>query len=428
MESVCLEYTSGQNPVPSGVHPIRLIARRYLAGRQGISLVNTLTLISIGGVTVGTALLIVVLSVFNGFFALISGLLRSYDPDIRIESAEGAPFAWPDSMAARVAGQPEVVSAAPYLEGNVLLAHAGGRDKVVLMRGVEPAEFFRQVRISDDPGGSATDLGLRGRSPGILVGDQLRGALNLGVGDRVSLLSAAGVQRSLTAFSGPRYFTFDIRGFFYLHSLFEGSMVFVELEAAQRLLFQRDRVSGVDIGLTDPDAADAVRDRLQAVLGAGYSVKTWYDLQKPLYDVMRLEKWAAYFILTLIIVVAVLNIVGSLTMIVIQKRRDIGSLMAVGYSPADIRRIFLTQGLWIGGIGGGIGGALGLFLSWGQDRFGWVKLAGSENFIIQSYPVSIAWGDVTLVLVMAVLLCVLASLYPAAQAARTQPADALRNE
>lgn len=410
------------------MNPNRRIALRYLFSRHQVTLVGTLTLISIAGVTIGTALLIIVLSVFNGFFDLIQGLLRSYDPDIRIESASGRPFVLADTTRAELASIPEIRLFSPYLEGKALLAYAGGRDKVVIVRGVETSTFFPMVDVDTEPADAWQDLGVRDRMPGVLLGDQLRSAVNVGPGDRLSFLSAAGVQRSLTTFSGPRQLVFDVRGFFRLQPLFEGSIAFVELEAAQHLFMMRHRVSGVDVSIFDSDDAFQVRDDLSRRLGDAFIVKTWYDLQKNLYDVMNLEKWVAYFILMLIVMVAVLNILGSMTMIVIQKRRDIGALMAMGYTARHIRSIFLTQGVIIGLIGCGIGGTLGLALSWGQQAYGWVKLAGAESFIIQAYPVAIQTGDVLMVLGTSLLLCVGASAWPASQAASVLPANAVRSE
>ncbi len=410
------------------MNPIQRIATRYLFSRQQFTLVGALTLISISGVTIGTALLIIVLSVFNGFFDLIMGLLRSYDPDIRIESAEGATFTWSDSTLQNLRDIPEVRIVSPFLEGKAMLAYQGGRDKVVIVRGIVPQTFFEMVEVDAEPSQSVLDLAVRNRMPGVLIGDQLRVQLNLGVGDQVSLLSAVGVQRSLTSFTGPRYYTFDIRGFFYLQQLFEGSIAFVELEAAQRLFLQRDQLSGIEISLNDPDTAFDVRDQIQTKLGSSYVVNTWYDLQKNLYDVMYLEKWVAYFILMLIVIVAILNIIGSMTMIVIQKRRDIGALMAIGYTTSHIRYIFLTQGVMIGMIGCVLGGSIGLSLSWLQKTYGLVKLAGAENFIIQAYPISIQPLDVISVLLVSLFLCIGASAWPASEAAKVLPADAVRNE
>jgi lipoprotein-releasing system permease protein len=182
----------------------------------------------------------------------------------------------------------------------------------------------------------------------------------------------------------------------------------------------------MDIKLYDNEDAADVKKELSAMLGPDFKISSWYDLQKPLYDVMYLEKWASFVILILIVIVAVLNIIGSLTMIVIQKQRDIGILMSMGYSQAGIKSIFRKQGLYIGLIGCGIGGALGLLLSWAQMKFGLVKL--SSAFIIDAYPVLISLLDVIIILSCSLVLCVLASWYPAHRASQVQPADAVRYE
>src|SRR5699024_2740751 len=155
-------------------------------------------------------------------------------------------------------------------------------------------------------------------------------------------------------------------------------------------------------------------------------VSTWYDLQKPLYDVMYLEKWGSYLILMIIVLVAVLNIVGSLTMIVIQKQRDIGVLLTMGYKPADIRNIFMKQGFYIGLIGCGMGGTIGLLLSWLQQEYGLIKL--SSAFIIEAYPSNIHLFDVSIILAGSLLLCLAASSYPAKRASTVEPADAVQYE
>jgi lipoprotein-releasing system permease protein len=157
-----------------------------------------------------------------------------------------------------------------------------------------------------------------------------------------------------------------------------------------------------------------------------FTVQTWYDLKKSLYDVMQLEKWGASAILMLIVLVAAFNIVGSLTMVVIQKRRDVGVLQAMGVSRNNIRAIFLAEGLLIGVLGTGLGLILGLGLAMLQKYFEVVPMAQAESFLIDAYPVSIHWADVALVTAIAMGLCMLASLYPAARAASIEPAQAVQ--
>jgi lipoprotein-releasing system permease protein len=181
------------------------------------------------------------------------------------------------------------------------------------------------------------------------------------------------------------------------------------------------QVSGIELRLDDLERAEAVKAALERKLDPErLRVQTWYDLQRSLYDVMRLEKWGASFVLALIIVVAAFNIVGSLTMIVIEKRRDLGALQAMGASRGDIRRIFLLEGLLVGVVGSGLGLALA------QQHFGLVPLAGAESFIIDAYPVAVRVWDVVLIVAVAVGLCAAASLYPAARASAVEPAQAVR--
>jgi len=188
----------------------------------------------------------------------------------------------------------------------------------------------------------------------------------------------------------------------------------------------RSEVTGYDLKLTNTNEAASVKENLQGILGPDYEVSSWYDLQRPLYDVMAFEKWGSYIILMLIIFVAALNIVGSLTMIVLQKRKDIGILRSMGMTQANIKKVFRMQGLLIGLIGCGIGGLLGLVLAIAQRDLELVQL--SSAFIISAYPISINPWDIVLVMGTTMFLCLAASWYPSLRAAAVEPADAVRNE
>ena len=418
-----------------------LIARRYLAGRRRLTLISVITGVSVAGVSVGVAALVVVLSVMNGFFDVVRDLLVSYDPHVRIEASGGAGLTRPDTLAALARAEAGVVSATPFVEGQALLTADGAANQVVTVRGVAPGALDAQVSGAMQDG--TFDLARRGTDAGIVVGQTL--ATRLGAfaasppdapaqvgGTRVTLLSGVALEQALTMgpFGLPDQRAFTVRGTFALEPAYDETHVFVSLADAQQLFRTGGTVSGVDVRLDDldraPAVAEALRVRLDAAAPGRFTVHTWADLQGSLYGVMRAEKWAASAILLLIVVVAAFTIVGALTMIVIEKQRDLGALQAMGASRADVRRIFLLEGLLVGGVGTGLGLALGLGLAFAQKAFGFAKLADPGQFVIDAYPVSVRLFDVSVIAAVAVGLCAVAAIYPASRAARVDPARAVQ--
>jgi lipoprotein-releasing system permease protein len=408
------------------MHYTGQIAQRYLFSKKHISLISTLTFISIIGVTIGTALLIVVLSVLNGFFDVVQGYLLNYDPDLRVEASGSSTFIQNQELSDHIKSLPEVTLLSPYVEGKALLTNKGNENKVIEIRGVEAESFVKLIEIQQSISAGVFDVSVRNRKPGLVINEQLRNELDLDLGDEVALLSASAMRRTLTQITAPRLYRFEVRGSYELEQIGEGAQVFIDITAAQRLFKSRNSISGIDIKLTNSELAQELKPGLQSKIGNDFKVSSWYDLQKALYDVMYLEKWGAYAILMIIIIVAVLNIIGSLTMIVIQKRRDIGILITMGYSKAAIKQIFRKQGLYIGLIGCVFGGVLGLLLSWLQLKFQIIKL--STAFLIDAYPVQIQITDVVIILLGSLVLCIAASWMPSTRASEIQPADAVRYE
>lgn len=405
---------------------IRFISRRYLFSRKQLSLISVLTGISIAGITLGTALLIIVLSVFNGFYDVIRGFLLSFDPDIRIELADQSAINLADEIASRIEEHPEVVGVSPFINGKAMIISDGSRNDVVTVRGIMRESHIRINKLENSVKSGVFDLSVQDNRPGVVIGETLVNRYGFSPGDEIALLSPTGMRRALTQFSAPRASRFNVRGHYSIQQIIDDEIVYIDLGAAQRLFNMQNEITGYDLRLTDTDRAERVKQELQEELGADFQIQTWYDLQRPLYDVMQLEKWGSYFILMIIVLVAVLNIVGSLTMIVIQKKRDIGVLISMGMTPKTIRKIFISQGIQIGLIGCLIGGTLGILLSFAQMEYGLVKLTSS--FIIDAYPVAIRLTDIALVLGGSMVLCLGASWYPALRAASVQPADAVRDE
>ncbi|PSR01428.1 MAG: permease [Bacteroidetes bacterium QS_8_68_28] len=427
------------------------IARRYLAGRRRFSLISIITSISTGGVAVGVAALIVVLSVMNGFYDFVRGVLVSRSPHVVVTGPQGAArgLARADSLAEEARRLRYVTRAAPYVEGKALVMPSGGdagalaeeNRRIVQVRGIPPAEAGRIDSASgagalrrpagadpNAPPGALVSAGLAGRL-GLTPRRPLPDGLDARPGSRLPLLSAPAIEQTFSQiFGGPPTVAFEVRGTYEEQSTHDESRVYVAYEEAQRLFRMEGRATGLGLRLTDLDRADEVKAALQERLGGDYRVQTWYDLRGSLYDVMRGEKWVASAILLLIIVVAAFNIIGSMMMIVIEKQRDIGVLKAMGASERDVRRIFLGEGLLIGAVGTGAGLALGLGLAFLQKKFSFVPMAQAESFLIDAYPVAVRPLDVALIAAAAMALCVGAAVYPARRAARVAPARAVQDE
>ncbi len=408
------------------------IARRYLVSRKRVTLISTITAISTVGVAVGVAALIVVLSVMNGFYDFVRDLLVSVDPHVRIESADGGGVRNPDSLAAVALAIDGVVAATPFVQGKALVSTGNQMDagKVVLVRGVDPSAVGDAEDLG--PAFGSFDMERRGGLPGVVVGGDLARRFGLTPetssldASQMGLLSAHSLERSITnPFSGLFIPRFEVRGVFDLESVSDESRVYISIDEAQRIFRLGRSVSGVELRIEDLEQAATIKSQLVAVLPTEYQVRTWYDLQESLYGVMKLEKWAATLILALIIVVAAFNIAASITMVVIEKRRDIGVLQAMGMAKTDIGRIFRIEGFLIGVLGTGIGLAVGLGLAYLQKYYELVPLVGADSFLLSAYPVAVRFFDVAVVSVIGLMLCVAASLYPARRAAAVEPAEAV---
>ncbi len=409
--------------------PTFLIARRYLRAKRQVGLVTLISVIAAAGVTVGVAALVCTLAVFNGFSGIVTDLLVGFDPHIRVEGAHGGVLHDPEKYVAIVRNNPEVTGAAPYVSGR-LLAVAGNRSKVITVRGVDE-------RIGDVTGVRETvmhgtfDVSDTGGLRTIVMGAVLADRLGLMVDDTVTLVSPVGLEASLTQLAQPLTMRFRLAGTFAsLNKEYDAYYAYIGMPAAQTLFGVEGSVHGVEARLRDFERADAVRDVLQAqFIAAGDSVRvrTWYDLHRDLYSVMAMERRVAFILLSLIIVVAGFTILGSLTMTVIEKQRDISLLKAVGATDRDVARIFLYAGALVGVVGALVGSLLGYAVCVLQQTFHFFTL-NSSVYIIGALPVKMHALDFVAVGLAAMILSTLAALYPARRAARIVPAIGLRWE
>jgi len=247
-------------------------------------------------------------------------------------------------------------------------------------------------------------------------------------GDKVLLISPAGLNLTGGAFQQPKVKYFQVTGLFESGlSEYDENVALCSIPDAQSLFFYGDAVGGVEVKLDDIDQAEYVAGEIQDVLGYPYLTQTWFERNRTLFSWMKIEKWAAFVILSLIIMVAAFNIISSLIMVVLEKTREIGVIKAMGGSEKSVMRIFMFEGLVVGIVGTFIGSLLGYLLCWSQLEFRWFSLPG-DIYFIKALPIKMNWQDFVFISAAAIGLCLIASIYPAWKASRMDPVEAIRYE
>ena len=402
------------------------VALRYLFSRRKQTFIYIISLMSIMGVALGVGALVVVLGVYNGLTTDMRDKILGANAHAIVMSYLPSAFENDDGLLDRIRSVKGVTGATPFIYTEVMLS-AGNGVKGVVLRGIDPESgphvlsMLRQMRT-----GSAADLQREG-TPGLIIGEELAKRLGLVEGSRVNLLSPSG-QKTASGYA-PRIRPFEVVGIFKTGMFeYDSSLAFVSLAAARDVLGLPDKyLSGVELTVDDLFKADQTSARVATELGSPFYVRSWMEMNANLFAALKLEKIGMFILLTMVVLIGSFSIVTTLVMLVMEKTRDIAIMMSMGATRAMIRRIFMLQGSIIGVIGTLLGYALGLSLGWLLKRYQFIKLP--ENvYTLDHLPISITPTDVIIVGVSAMLLCFLATLYPARQAARLEPAEALRYE
>ncbi len=379
------------------------------------------------GIGIGTAALILVLSVFNGLTGFIEGLFASVDPEIKIVASVGKTFEDRPSLIDSISSHPDVVALTRTLEGRVWMEYQD-RQTFAVLKGVEPS--FNDVNsLEKDVFGGAYTFAPREGVQQAVLGNIIAHQLSANTEDqtrpiRVYYLPQDASVRNLQA--DARLERIFPASYFSIQKEYDEKYVFTDFGFVQQFFDLEGQVSAYELKLSDIDLAEKIQDELQVMVGEDYEVQTWYEQHATLYRVMKNEKFISYLILVLMLSILAINIVGGLSMIVLEKTRDISVLKSMGASSQLIRRIFENLGLLVGGIGGGLGVILALILGLGQKYLGFITLQGGESFRVKAFPIELEWGDFALVLATVVVLSALASLYPAIQASRVEVVEGLR--
>lgn len=393
------------------------IARRYLFSKKSTHVINVISSISVIGVAVATMALVVTLSVFNGFHDLVATFFTSFDPQLKVMPAEGKTVAADDPILTQIRQLPEIEVATECVEDQALAVYHG-RQAMVVIKGVED-NFSQLTHINE-----------------ILVGDgefSLHAAdLDYGIpGIRLAELLGTGYtyREPMKIYAPRREGQFDMTNpenafeedelyspgvlFNVKQAKYDKDYILTSIGFARRIFDQQGMLSSLELRLKPGSRFNAVKDRVRELCGTKFVVKDRFEQQDDTFKIMKIEKLIAYIFLTFILMVACFNIIGSLSMLIIDKKDDVVTLRNLGASDKQIVRIFLFEGRIISAIGAVIGIVIGLLLCWAQQQFGLVALGStSGSFIINAYPVSVHPEDIILIFITVLVVGFLSVWYP----------------
>ena len=409
------------------------IAWRYLRSRRGSKLLSFISVIAIAGVVIGVSALIIIIGVMNGLQHDLREKILVGSPDIRVLTYgdDLKMDSWHFALK-RVREVPGVVAAAPFVQSEGAMNAGRTYASGVYVVGVPgPGSGFPEVTTVREHAvrGTFSFESKDGTHHGVVIGQLLASRFNAWPGDKINLISVAGVQQNAaTGGYVPRVFQYEVTGVFRTGMYeYDNAYVYIGLKAAQEFAGIDSSVTGIEVGTTDRWNAGTVATAITNHLGFPYRTVDWEEQNHSLFQALKLEKLGMGVILLLIVIVAAFNIVSTLSMVVHDKTREIGILKAMGLPSSSIRNIFLVQGLVIGAVGTGLGLVLGFAGALALDRYKFIKLDPSVYFI-DHLPVNTQPRDVILIVVSSLLIAALATLYPAIQAAKLYPVDAIRSE
>jgi lipoprotein-releasing system permease protein len=401
------------------------VASRYLRSKRRLSFITLISLLATGGVFIGVSALVIVLSVMNGFEDQVQRRIAGTNAHIAVLSSEDRAIPVTDSLVARIRAAVPEAHWAPFVYAKAMVVSRHGIDGMVV-KGVDPDRERDVTDIMDRLAPARASLD-GGDLPGLGLGQELALRLRVVPGDIV-LISLPSEEPGGVLGAVPRVKRVRVSSIF-RSGLYEydSSFGIVRLSTAQDFFGLGAAVTGVELSLPDMFRARETARAIERAVGTDYRVTNWIDLNRNLFSWMKIEKAVMFTILVLIVLVAAVNIVSSLIMLVLEKRRDIGVLRTMGVTPRGILRIFLLQGTLVGLIGTSLGLVAGFLVSYVLGRYKLLHLPG-EIYFIDTLPVKIEWTDFVFVAVAATLTCFVASLYPAWKAARLAPVDAIRYE
>lgn len=399
------------------------IARRYLFSRKSHHTINIISAISVVGVVLATTALVITLSVFNGFSDLVASFFTAFDPQLKVSLVEGKTVSSKDSALSRLRSNPDIATYTEVLEDQALIVGTN-RQYVVTIKGVDDS-FAEQADLSSLLYGDGEFILHADVLEYGVMGIRLASSLGLGThyegglpiyaprrGERVNMANP------MQSFNKDELYSPGIV-FAVNQTKYDANYILTSIQFARNLFDQPGQVSGIELGLREGVSIRRAQANIQAQLGPRFRVENRYEQQADVFRIMQVEKFIAYLFLTFILLVASFNIIGSLSMLMIDKKADVETLRALGASNTQIGNIFLIEGWLISGLGAILGIIIGLLLCWGQQTFGWVKMGQSAgSFLIEAYPVSIHIADIFVIFATVLAVSIVAVWWPVRRMSR----------
>lgn len=394
-------------------------AWRYFRSKKSTNTINIIAWISVVAIGVGAAALIIVLSVFNGFEDMVKSLYADFYADIRIAPATGKRFVADATLLKKIQAVKGVEATTTVVEEKALLRN-GDMQSIVTVKGIDAAYTRVNAIQKHIVRGQFTTGNID--QPGLVIGAGVENAIGLGFEDAalpLTLYVPDKRARTIAQLEGLNSYQTVYAGTFLVQQEFDNKYVFTNIDFLRYMLdMPAEAVSAIEVHCVN-QSIENVKTGLQQVLGSAFVVETRFEQNKSLFKIMRSEKWIIYAMLSLILVVAAFNMIGALTMLVLEKQKDIAVLKAMGASANWIQGIYLREGLLLATIGGGAGMLLAAIVCWAQVKFKLIALQGN-SFLIDYYPVKMIWEDFLLVGITIVVIALLASWLPSRKASMQQ--------
>lgn len=402
------------------------VAKKYVRSKNRSSFISIISLISTIGVSIGVAALIIVISVFNGFGEIVHEMLQSFDPHVQVRAFENSDVGIEISEDKLKDSEIDITYSSKFLDGKAILVTDRSYE-IVNLKGIESKtqmdnSALKKIIIAGD---SKFD-----EDNNIILGSQMAIKLRKFIGDTVLVTSFKKIEKALTGINPiPDIRPYIVKGIFQSNNKeYDYNSAFTSLTSAQEIFSTPGRISGTEFWLNNIDKAEELKELIKRDSPQKeIVVNTWYDLHRNLYDVMQIEKWAAYFLLGIIIAVSTFNILSSLSMSVIEKQKDIAVLQTLGANKSQIKKIFFFEGILIAIIGTLAGTLIGLLVCYLQIEYNFYPL-DPQKYIIDAMPVKILTSDVVLISAIAFVLTSIASIYPAKIAASQNIIDSIKWE